>query len=251
MATKDLILVIEDDPDIAELVKYNLERENFSVLVFGDGEQGLREVQLLKPQLVVLDLMLPQVDGIEICRQIKQGTDTKHTPIIILTAKSEESDVVLGLGIGADDYVTKPFSPRELVARVKAVLRRNIRVGASFGVTTGAISSPLVKTPRTAPSQDNLKVGSLLIDLDRHEVTVNGQMVGLTLAEFRLLHALASRPGRVFTREELLDHITGGDAVVIDRNVDVHIRSIRKKMGESNDIISTVRGVGYKCKELT
>ncbi len=227
------ILLIEDDADISELVQYNLEREGYKVYVSTDGEIGLNQAGQIKPDLIVLDLMLPGLDGLSVCRKLRADANLAGTPIVMLTAKGEESDIVVGLEMGADDYVTKPFSPKELVARIRAVLRR----------------------PRAAQAQATLtqngrrSVGPVTLDPDRHEVFLNQQPLALTLAEYRLLTALTSRPGRVFTREQLLEKITGGEAYVIDRNVDVHVRAIRKKFGSEADFIITVRGVGYKCRE--
>lgn len=229
MGPQETILVIEDDPDIAELLAYNLQREGYRVLTASDGEKGLREAADRHPSLILLDLMLPGMDGIEVAKQLKLRTDTEAIPLIMVTAKGEESDVVLGLGLGADDYIPKPFSPKELVARVKAVLRRGAPAAAA-----------------EAPSR--VEAGPLVIDAERHEATVRGKPVSLTLAEFRLLQMLASRPGRVFSRAELVERITGGDAVVLERNVDVHVRSIRKKLKRDADWVETVRGVGYRLK---
>lgn len=232
--SKDKILMIEDDTDIAELVEFNLQKEGYLVYLCNDGEEGIKQAQQLHPSLIVLDLMLPTIDGLSICRRLKANISTQNIPIIMLTAKSEESDIVVGLEMGADDYITKPFSPKELIARVRAVLRR-----------------PKATTEQnTPPSQhEQRKVGPISIDEERHEVYLNSLPLQLTLAEYRLLSALTSRPGRVFTREQLLEKITGGEAYVIDRNVDVHIRAIRKKLGEEADFIMTVRGVGYKCRD--
>ncbi len=222
------ILLIEDDSDISELVQYNLEREGYKVYASGDGEIGLNQALQIKPDLIILDLMLPGLDGLSVCRKLRADSSTADIPIVMLTAKGEESDVVVGLEMGADDYVAKPFSPKELLARVRAVLRR----------------------PRMAAATEGRRaVGPVSIDPDRHEVYLNGNPLQLTLAEYRLLTALTSRPGRVFTREQLLEKITGGEAYVIDRNVDVHIRAIRKKLGTEAEFIITVRGVGYKCRE--
>jgi DNA-binding response OmpR family regulator len=228
MAAKDRILVIEDDPDIQELVAYNLEREGFQVHVCDDGEAGLRKAASWKPALVLLDLMLPGVEGLEVCRQIRSAKETRRTPVVMLTAKGEESDVVLGLGMGADDYIAKPFSPKEVIARIRAILRRVASSGEK---------------------PERLSAGPFEIDVDRHEVQVRGKSVVLTLAEYRLLCALVSQPGRVFTRDLLLDRITGGESVIIDRNIDVHIRALRKKLKRNAEWIVTVRGVGYKLKE--
>ena len=223
------ILIIEDETDVREVVEYNLVREGFRVYCTGDGEQGLFMARKEAPDLVLLDLMLPGVDGIEICRALKTDPVTGDIPIVMVTAKGEESDIVLGLGVGADDYVTKPFSPRELIARVKAVLRR----GPIKGVTE---------------EEDRIVHGDFVVDINRHEVTVAGERIDLTPSELRLLHLLASHPGRVFTRDQLLSRVIGGGAYVIDRNIDVHIRGVRKKLGTHTDLIETVRGVGYRFR---
>ena len=226
------ILLIEDDSDISELVQYNLEREGFKVFTSADGEEGYNLALQIRPELILLDLMLPSLDGLSLCRKLRAHVDTNEIPIVMLTAKGEESDVVVGLEMGADDYVPKPFSPRELVARIRAVLRRPRAV---------SIASPTGDSRRT--------VGPITIDSERHEVFIKEQPLVLTLAEYRLLATLISRPGRVFTREQLLEKITGGETYVIDRNVDVHVRAIRKKMGDDAEFIVTVRGVGYKCRD--
>ena len=223
------VLVVEDDPDIVELLRYNLEREGYVVHVAQDGEKGLAEARRRKPDVVLLDLMLPEVDGLEVCRRLRAAEETVRVPVIMLTAKGEETDMVLGLEMGADDYVTKPFSPREVLARIRAVLRR-----------TGT-SEP--------PRRKRIQIGELILDADRHEAALREDVLPLTRSEFRLLWALCARPGRVFTRDELVDKITAGESLIIDRNVDVHVSSIRKKLGESSEMISTVRGVGYKCKD--
>jgi len=220
------IVVIEDEPDILELVAYNLEREGFAVVTAGDGQSGLRKVVKEAPDLVLLDLLLPDLDGIEVCRNLKMDPVTRAIPVIMVTAKGEEADVVLGLGMGADDYVTKPFSPRELVARIRAVLRRG----------AGA------EGPRDA---QRLVREGVVIDPLRHEVRVDAAAVGLTATEFRLLHLLASHPGRVFTRDQLVARVIGDGAAVIDRNIDVHVRAIRQKLDRYRHLIVTVRGVGY------
>ena len=227
----ETILVIEDDGDIQELVQYNLERQGYRVIAAADGETGFKVALTANPDLVLLDIMLPGIDGLSVCRKLRENNDTRHLPIIMLTARGEESDVIVGLELGADDYVTKPFSPKELVARVRAVLRRS-----------------------TEETQDSRKsgfvsVGPIEIDDERHEAFYKGRALKLTLAEYRLLQTLVSRPGRVFTRDQLLEKITGGDVYVIDRNVDVHIRAIRKKLEVDSEFIVTVRGVGYKCQE--
>lgn len=226
----DRILLIEDDSDISELVQYNLEREGFRVYASADGEIGLSQAVQLKPDLIILDLMLPGLDGLSVCRKLRANPLTAEVPIVMLTAKGEESDVVIGLEMGADDYVAKPFSPKELLARIRAVMRR-----------------PRLKGGQADGSRR--VVGPVTIDPERHEAFLRDQPLSLTLAEYRLLSGLTSRPGRVFTREQLLEKITGGETYVIDRNVDVHVRAIRKKLGDDADFIVTVRGVGYKCRE--
>ena len=224
---KPKILVIEDEPDILEVVQYNLEREGHKVIACRDGEQGLRRIRADDPDLVILDLMLPGLDGTEVCRRAKADPVTAAIPILMVTAKGEESDIVLGLGLGADDYLTKPFRPRELVARVQAALRRG---------RTRAVAAPSERIAR----------GGLVIDLARHEVRADGQLVTLTPTEMRLLHFLASHPGRVFPRAHLLSRVIGEDAIVTDRNIDVHVRALRQKLGEQGGCIETVRGVGYR-----
>ena len=222
---KETILIIEDDPDIIELLQYSLEREGYPVLTQMNGEKGLQEARRRKPGAVLLDLMLPGVDGLEVCRRLKQDEATRAIPILMVTAKGEESDIVTGLELGADDYISKPFSPREVIARLRAVLRR--------GATTDATT--------------RVEVGEVVLDRERHEVFVGGDEVVFTRAEFRLLWTLASKPGRVYTRDQLVEKITGGEAIVLDRNVDVHVSAIRKKLGGQRKVIGTVRGVGYKC----
>jgi len=229
------VLVIEDDPDILELVQYNLEKDGYTVTPAPHGEAGLREANKRKPDLIVLDLMMPGMDGLEVCRRLRRQNDTQDIPIIMLTAKGEESDVIVGLEMGADDYMVKPFSPKELIARIRAVLRRGLPPEAS-GTDGGGAGT-------------FIQVGPIKIDVDRHVAKLDDQPLNLTLAEYRLLQTLTSRPGRVFTRDQLLEKITGGEVVVIDRNVDVHVRAVRKKLGDHAEMIQTVRGVGYKCKE--
>jgi two-component system phosphate regulon response regulator PhoB len=224
---KSHIVVIEDEADLREVIHYNLEREGFNVATAGDGESGLKLVRGQQTELVLLDLMLPQMDGLEVCRRLKGDDGTRSIPVIMVTAKGEESDVVLGLGLGADDYVTKPFSPKELVARVRAVLRRG-------------------KLREERGPRERIEAHGMVIDTARHEVRVDGKPVTLTATEFRLLHFVASHPGRVFTRDHLLSRVIGEDAYVVDRNIDVHVRSIRKKLGERRDVIETIRGVGYR-----
>lgn len=227
---KPKVLVIEDEPDILEVIQYNLEREGHKVVACRNGEQGLSRIRTDDPDLVILDLMLPGMDGVEVCRQVKNDPVTRAIPIIMVTAKGEESDIVLGLGIGADDYITKPFSPRELIARVKVVLRRGpLREESGGG--------------------ERIVRGTLAVDLGRHEARIGEQLLNLTPTEMRLLHFLASHPGRVFPRAHLLSRVIGEDAIVTDRNIDVHVRALRQKLGDQQGLIETVRGVGYRFTE--
>lgn len=230
--SKSTILIIEDEPDILEVIQYNLEREGHKVIACRDGEQGLSRIRTDNPDLVILDLMLPGIDGVEVCRGVKSDPVTRAIPIIMVTAKGEESDIVLGLGVGAEDYIAKPFSPRELVARVKVVLRRSRQHAA-------------------ATSSERVARGALSIDLSRHEARVDDALVTLTPTEMRLLYFLASHPGRVFPRAHLLSRVIGEDVIVTDRNIDVHVRALRQKLGEHGDVIETVRGVGYRFAEST
>lgn len=225
---RETILVVDDEQEILELLEYNLAKNGYKVLCVQTGEAALEKARSASPDLVVLDLMLPGVDGLEVCRLLKQDSRTAALSVVMLTARGEEADVVAGLELGADDYVTKPFSPRVLLARIKAVLRR-----------------------RTEPSrpEDFLKSGELAIDPGRHEVLVRGRAVELTYTEFKILHFLASRKGWVFTRYQIVDGARGQDAAVTDRSVDVHIVSLRRKLGGCGERIETVRGVGYRFKE--
>ena len=243
---KQHILIVEDESDICELLQYVLEREGFRVTCVNNGAEALALV-LASTQpnqdsnhrpfnLVVMDIMLPGMDGLTLCRKLRENFETCRLPLVMLTAKSEESDVVVGLEVGADDYLSKPFSPKELVARIRAVLRR---------VVLDVVPSPDI---HVAPSP-GIRVGPIVIDQTRHVVTVRENAVQLTLAEFKLLALLMSRPGRVFSRDQILEQISGSEVYVIDRNVDVHIRAIRKKFGDDAEFIETVRGVGYKCRE--
>jgi two-component system alkaline phosphatase synthesis response regulator PhoP len=224
----ETILAVEDDQDIQELVRYNLAKEGYRVEVVGSGEEALRAVRCEAPNLVLLDLMLPGVDGLEVVRQLKSDPATRALPVIILTAKGEEADVVSGLEIGADDYVPKPFSPRVLIARIRAVLRR-------------ASQEPLDEDAPVA-------VGDLAIHPGRHEVLLAGQPIQLTPTEFRVLYVLASRPGWVFTRYQIADAIHEGDGPVTDRSIDVQIVGLRRKLGAAASRIETVRGVGYRFR---
>ena len=225
---KPKIVVIEDEVDILEVINYNLSKEGFDVCSALDGEEGLALIKKEVPDLVLLDLMLPGLDGIEICRKLKTDYSTRSIPIIMVTAKGEESDIVLGLGMGADDYMVKPFRPRELMARIRSVLRRGDFIEEGEGVVS---------------------IDELVIDINRHEVKLEGKIIVLTAMEFKLLHFLASHPGQVFTRENLLNHISSDDTFIIDRNIDVHIRSIRKKLNKHRELIETIHRVGYRFRD--
>jgi len=223
-----LIAIVEDEPDIVELVAHHLKKTNFKVKKFVDSESFYEFIEEQKPDLIILDLMLPDADGLEICKNLKNDEKYSHIPIIMLTAKSEEMDKILGLELGADDYVTKPFSPRELVARVKAVLRRISIKEESKQIEIGKI---------------------LLIDLQKYKVSVEGKMVNLTNTEFNILKILASKLGWVFTRDQILDYLWGNEKAVVDRTVDVHVKNLRDKLGKAGKFIKNIRGIGYKLEE--
>jgi phosphate regulon transcriptional regulator PhoB len=227
------ILVVEDEPDIRKLVNYNLAQEHYKVIEAEDGEQALKAIQRDRPHLVVLDLMLPGLSGIELCKVLRERADTATLPILMLTAKAGEADRVLGLEMGADDYLSKPFSPRELVARVRAILRR----------ADGNINK------ESLPTYDK---GGLKIDFNTYEVFVRDKAVKLTLKEFELLRFLVQNPNRVLSRDQLLDRVWGGETYVTPRTVDVHIRRLRKAIEKDDSKpvwILTLRGVGYKFDE--
>jgi DNA-binding response OmpR family regulator len=228
--TTSTVLVVDDEQRLRDLVRGYLEHEGFTVLAAADGQVALQLVRQHAPEVVVLDLMLPGLDGLEVCRRLRSFSDAY---VIMLTAKAEEIDRIVGLEVGADDYVTKPFSPRELIARVRAVLRRPRR-----GTSTTATTSPL---PR--------RFGDLTIDQERHEVALLGQPIGMTALEYALLTTLAAHPGRVFTRDQLLEQVWGTDYFGDDHVVDVHIANLRKKLGDEPSApayIETVRGAGYR-----
>jgi len=227
---KARILVVDDEPDLLELVRHNLAREHYDVVTANNGETGLAEAQRQLPDLIVLDLMLPGIGGLEVCRRLRADTRTQHIPIVMLTAKGEESDAVIGLAQGADDYVRKPFGMKELIARVATRLRAGELRGTSGG-------------------HKLVRFGELVIDSVKHEVTAAGEPVQLTVTEFKLLRHLVANKGRAFTRNELLNAVLGQGSVVIDRNVDVHIATLRKKLGRQGDHIVTIRGLGYKFAE--
>ena len=227
--SKPRILIVEDEKDILELVKYNLEKEGYLVFTALNAEDGLNLLEKESVQLVILDLMLPGIDGLEACRLIKQDPKTKNIPVIMLTAKSEESDVIVGLQLGADDYVTKPFSPKVLLARIKAVARR-------------------LASKQT--SEETREIGGLKIDTAKHKITYQNQLIELTTIEFNILEFLSRHPGRVFNRDQIMDRVWKEGRFIIDRAVDVHIRGLRKKMGKAAELIETVRGAGYRFKDL-
>ncbi len=223
-----LIAVIDDEPDILELVSIHLKRSNFRVKEFAEAESFYRFLAKEFPDLVILDLMLPDVDGLQVCRYLRGNERLSSIPIIMLTAKTEEMDKIVGLELGADDYVTKPFSPLELVARVRAVLRRH-----------------------TAHDTEErlIIMGDLLMDIDKHEVRIKGEIIELTPSEFKILHLLAMKRGRVQTRDQILNFLWGDEKYVIDRTVDVHIRHLREKLGAASYMIRNVRGTGYRMDE--
>jgi two-component system, OmpR family, alkaline phosphatase synthesis response regulator PhoP len=227
--TKERILAVDDEEDLLELLRYNLAKESFDVRTATTGEQALRALAGGGVDLGLLGLMLPGMDGREVCRAIKADGRTAGVPIIMVTAKGEETDVVKGLALGADDYVTKPFSPKVLVARVQAVLRRRAK---------GEPPTPLV-----------LEVGEMSICEERREVLVHGRDAGLTATEFDLLRVLARRRGSVFTRTQIIDAVKGADRAVTERSVDVHVVSLRRKLGTAGVLIETVRGIGYRMKD--
>jgi phosphate regulon transcriptional regulator PhoB len=227
------VLVVEDEQDVAELIRYNLSKEGYEVTLSSSGADALRQAREARPDLILLDIMVPQLNGWEVCRRLKQDTETRAIPVIMVTGRVEEGDKVLGFEMGADDYVTKPFSPRELVARIRAVIRRG-------------------KNAEAAERKHHLKAGELEIDRHRFEVTVKGQRIDLTPKEFELLATLVGTPGRVFGREELLDSVWGQDGFVEPRTVDVHVARLRAKFTSAYlplAGVETVRGVGYRFRE--
>lgn len=226
--SKGKILIVEDDRDIAEMVEYNLIEEGYETISAFNGEDGVRLAKKERPDLIILDIMLPIIDGFEVCRILKKEQITSDIPVVILSAKSQETDKVVGLELGADDYITKPFSPRELIARIRAILRRGR--APSFGSC--------------------IERGDIVIDSTKHKVMVGQKAVSLTSTEFRLLEFLAKRPGAVFSRDQIMDGVMGDDALVCDRTVDAHIKSLRRKLGKDKDYIETIRGAGYRFREV-
>ncbi len=226
---KEKILVVDDETDILELVSYNLTKESFQVSCVTSGEEALSRLKKETYDVILLDLMLPGRDGLDTCRILKSNPETCHIPVVMITAKSEDTDVVIGLELGAEDYVTKPFSPRVLLARIKTILRRK----------------------QAEPNDDKAVVSAhdMVINPSRHEVRVGESFVNLTATEFSILYFLAKRPGWVFTREQIIDSVKGSDYPVTDRSVDVQVVGLRKKLGDAGEVIETVRGVGYRFRE--
>ena len=223
----ELIAVVDDEVDITNLVSLHLKKAKYRVLEFHDAAGFMKKCSSQLPDLLILDLMLPDGDGLDICTHMKKVDRYSSIPIIMLTAKAEETDRIIGLELGADDYVTKPFSPKELVARVRAVLRRNVK----------------------PESTEKIAVGNFLqMDLQKYIVTVDDEKINLTTTEFRILQLLSSKPGWVYSRELILDYLWGNEKIVLDRTVDVHIRHLREKLGEYGGIIKNVRGIGYKLE---
>ncbi len=225
------VLIVEDEPEIAELVEFHLQREGLPATIIHSGRQALESIRRQRPDLVVLDLMLPDLDGFEVCRRLKSEPETRQIPVIMVTAKSDDADVVTGIELGADDYVVKPFSPKVLVARVKNALRRTL--GDGLGA-------------QDAGARLSLADGRLVVDPERHQVTVDSESIDLTLTEFTLLRFLAARPGFVRTRDQIISAVHGRSTVLSSRTVDVHVTAIRRKLGELGSCIETVRGVGYR-----
>jgi two-component system phosphate regulon response regulator PhoB len=225
--TRPRILIIEDERALTDVLTYNLQREGYETMVAHDGQEGLRKAQTVLPDLVILDLMLPVLNGLEVCRELRASEHTRHIPILMLTARAEETDQVVGFSLGADDYVTKPFSVKVLVQRIRALQRRY---------------------EGTAETADVIEHLGVRIDRVRHQADVHGRQLDLTPTEFRLLECLLRQPGRAFSRPQLLDAAIGDDAIVLERTIDVHIKTLRRKLGAA-DLIETVRGVGYRFRE--
>src|SRR6187200_456600 len=226
-ASGNTVLIIEDERDVVDLLALNLRKAGFTTSTASDGAAGLEKARSENPALIILDLMLPKMPGLEVCKVLKNDPATKHIPIIMLTAKAEEIDRIVGLEFGADDYVTKPFSPREIVLRIKAIMRRG----------TGE------------PREEKMTIGAISVDPARHHVTVAGKAVRLTSVEFKLLAMLMKRRGRVQARDRLLNEVWGYESIIDTRTVDTHVRRLRKKLGHAADAIETVRGFGYRLRE--
>lgn len=230
------VLIVEDEPEIAELIEFHLAREGFKSRTVHSGRLALEEVREAGPDLIILDLMLPDVEGFEICRRLKSDPETRNIPVVMVTAKTEDTDIVAGIELGADDYIVKPFSPKVLVARVKNVLRRSEQ-------STGA--------DEPAPNRIRLFDDRLIIDSDRHEVLVDGVRTQLTLTEFGILKFLATRPGTARSRDQIISAVHGRDIILSSRTVDVHVTAVRRKLRDLGGCIETVRGVGYRFTDST
>ena len=228
---KSRILVIEDDRSLAQVLDYNLKQNGFEVVLSSDGQDGLIQARSKQPKLILLDLMIPVIDGLEVCRRLRGSADTRAIPIIMLTAKSEETDQIVGYNVGADDYVTKPFSVKVLIERIKSLLRREV-------------------SRRSGNSEDVISLQGITLDRLKHRALIDGQPLDITPSEFRLLDTLVRHPGRAFERNELIDTALGSDTMVLERTIDVHIRSLRKKMGMRANVIETVRGIGYRFRDI-
>ena len=226
---KTKILVIEDDRPLTEVLEYNLVGAGYEVFCAHDGQDGINQARSKSPDMIILDLMIPVIDGIETCRQLRSESRTRETPIMMLTAKSEETDQLIGFSVGADDYVVKPFSVRIVLERVKSLLRRKSR--------SDSLGSDIVVS------------GNVMVDRVKHRVSIDGLPIDLTPSEFRLLDTLIRQPGRAFDRSELIDSALGEDTLVLERTIDVHIRSLRKKLGANSDAVETVRGIGYRFRD--
>jgi two-component system phosphate regulon response regulator PhoB len=226
---KPRILIVEDEPSLAEVLAYNFQREGYDVVIAQDGREGMRKAQTLLPDLIILDLMLPGISGLDLCRELRASANTAGIPVLMLTAKAEETDQVVGFAVGADDYVTKPFSVKVLLQRVKVLLRR-------------------ASTPEAAA--EVVERGGIRIDKRSHRATLDGEPLQLTPTEFRLLEAVLRQPGRAFTRHDLMEAAIGDGAIVLERTIDVHIKSLRRKLEAAGDRIETVRGVGYRFREV-
>jgi two-component system phosphate regulon response regulator PhoB len=224
------ILVVEDDRDIAELIEYNLRQEKYATEVVTTGTQAVNRALRTQPDVIILDLMLPEMDGLEVCRILKSDQRTKHIPVLMLTAKGSEVDRIVGFEVGAEDYLTKPFSPRELALRIKAIVRR-------------------VKASDVKEEKPTLSFGTIRVDPSRFQVTVGKEEIKLTAIEFKLLHYLITTKGRVASRDSLLDHVWGYDSILTTRTVDTHVKRLRAKMGRAGKYVETIRGVGYRFRE--
>lgn len=223
------LLIIEDDRSLASVLEYNFDAAGYQVFCAHDGQDGINQARSKQPDVILLDLMIPVIDGIEVCRQLRSESQTRETPIMMLTAKAEETDQLIGFSVGADDYVVKPFSVRVLLERVKSLCRRNDRFQSG--------------------GSDLISAAGISIDRLKHRASIHGKPIDLTPSEFRLLDTLIRNPGRAFDRSELIESALGGDTLVLERTIDVHIRSLRKKMGDQADFVQTVRGVGYRFRE--